>query len=411
MAHLADGRVAFASGAIPGDVIQPAAIEAGKGHVRATRWTLVTASPDRVEPPCAVADRCGGCDWMTLARPAQLLQKAGVLSGALSRIGHLHPSSDLKVTVNAPSNDLGYRSRVRFQIDAGGAVGFFARGTHDLVAIPECIVCRPELNQALTALRRLSRDVLCSFSAVDVRCSEVNPQVSLHFTPRVHDATAHAKRTLRAKLPSAWTVSVALEPDEDDEAQSFELSPGVRLRAAPGVFTQVNWPVNVALVEAVVRGARERGALRFLDCYAGAGNFSLPLIAAGMTGVSVDSDERAIASAKEQATLLGHDAEGFVTDDAARLTATLARDKARFDLILLDPPRSGAKEVLDSVARLAPAFIAYCSCDPVTLARDVATLGRAGYELSDVSGFDMFPHTHHFESLAWLRRKEPAQVR
>jgi 23S rRNA (uracil1939-C5)-methyltransferase len=408
MARLSDGRIAFVTGGIPGDVIHPVGVEAGKGHVRATRWTLVQASAERVTPPCPVVDACGGCDWMAIERTRQLVHKGAILEDALSRVGHLgRVPDDARAPATAASGDLEYRSRVRFHVDPSGKIGFFARGTHDLVEIPRCAVCQPELNDALARLRRVPRDSLAAFSTIDVRRSDEEPRVAVSFTPRVRGGAGLAKRAAASVLPKTWSVTVVGDEHEEGAEQRFLLAGGITLRAAPGVFTQVNWPVNAALVEAVVSGATTRGVRRFFDAYAGAGNFSLPLIAAGMSGTSVDSDARAVECARKAGEEHGLDVSGFVADDAGRFAGKLARAKERFDLALLDPPRSGAPDVLSSIATLSPAFVAYCSCDPVTLARDLATLERARYRLESVRSFDMFPHTHHLESLAWLRRDGP----
>jgi 23S rRNA (uracil1939-C5)-methyltransferase len=157
-------------------------------------------------------------------------------------------------------------------------------------------------------------------------------------------------------------------------------------------------------VEAVRAGAESRGVRRFLDAYAGAGNFSLPLLASGMVGTSVERDARAVACARRSAAEHGLPADGFVVGDAGKTLRELAREDLRYDMVLLDPPRSGAKDVLDAVLRLAAPFVALCACDPVTLARDLGTLLGRGYRLEEVHGFDMFPHTHHLEALAWTTR-------
>jgi 23S rRNA (uracil1939-C5)-methyltransferase len=111
-----------------------------------------------------------------------------------------------------------------------------------------------------------------------------------------------------------------------------------------------------------------------------------------------------VECARRAATELGLPTDGFVVGDARETVTDLARRRERFDLVVLDPPRSGAKDVLDAVVRLAPGCIALCSCDPVTLARDVALLGKQGYRLEELRGFDMFPSTHHLEALAWTTR-------
>jgi 23S rRNA (uracil1939-C5)-methyltransferase len=406
MAHLSDGRVAFVAGAFPGDVIRPLAVEARKGHVRATRFAIVQPSTERVTPPCPVAAECGGCDFMALERSRQLAHKELILRAALERTGGFDVGS-LPLTVRAVGPDLGYRSRVRFHVDGAGNIGFFSRGSHALVVPASCPVCATELNDALVFLRRIPTDALAAFSEIDIRRADAVPRVGIRLVPRVPGGAGPSVRAVEKNLPEGWAVSVEGDvsaPAAAAAEQAFPLPEGTTLRAFPGVFTQVNWQVNVALIEAVVSGAREHEVKRFVDAYAGAGNFSLPLLAIGMTGVSIERDARAVECARASAASSGLPTDGFVVDSAENALASLARKKERFDLALLDPPRSGAREVLASVVKLAPPIIAVCSCDPVTLARDLATLARAGYSLLGVHGFDMFPHTHHLEALAWMSR-------
>jgi 23S rRNA (uracil1939-C5)-methyltransferase len=182
---------------------------------------------------------------------------------------------------------------------------------------------------------------------------------------------------------------------------------GVELRAPAHAFTQVNWPVNRALVQAVLDAAAQRSVRTFLDLYCGAGNFSLPLLARGLKGVGIESSKEAIAAAKRAASAHQLSFARFIAGDVQRALAKLPRAE-RFDLVVLDPPRSGAREILPEILRLAPPHIAYCACDPVTQARDLRALCDAGYSLVEVTGFDMFPQTHHFESLVWLSRTPPA---
>jgi 23S rRNA (uracil1939-C5)-methyltransferase len=403
MAHLTDGRVAFVRGAFPGEVIRPLAVEAKRGHVRATRWNIVRPSPDRIHPVCPVAAECGGCDFMALERRQQVAEKEALLRSALERTGGFTLAPGL-VSMTATGPDLAYRSRVRFHVDSAGRIGFFARGTHELVVMKSCPVCAVEVDAALAALRHAPPEALAAFSEIDVRRADTAPRVGIRLMPRVPGGAGPAAAAVVRSLPGDWAVSVAGDHEPATLAQTFPLPERVELRVLPGVFTQVNWPVNVAIVAAVVAETRERGVERFLDAYAGAGNFSLPLLTAGMRGVSVERDARAVGCAREAARALGLDDSGFVVDDAAQALAGLARKKERFDLVLLDPPRKGARDTLASVVKLAPPAIAMCSCDPVTLGRDLATLSGAGYRLDGVRGFDMFPQTHHLEALAWMTR-------
>jgi 23S rRNA (uracil1939-C5)-methyltransferase len=405
MARLEDGRVAFVSGAFPGDVVSPANIVAKKGYVRAEARSVVRPSPLRVEPACPIAARCGGCDWMALERAAQLEHKGLVLRDALERTGRFG-NLPAVIPVAGAGPDLAYRARVRFHIDATGAIGFHAKKSHALVEVEHCLVCRPEIDRALTQLRKIDRRVLRMFSSVEVRSALEGTAASLRFEVRPGSAPSAATRVALAALPKNIVVTIADEPEaRSGGEQSLELPGGVRIRALPGVFTQVNPEVNALLVANVVDGARARGVARFCDLFAGVGNFTLPLLAAGMTGRAVERDARAVESARHAAQTAGLAAGEFVSADAAAYLAKIPVSEPPFDLVIMDPPRRGAKELLADIVRLVPRHVAMCSCDPVTFARDLATLAAAGYELGDVRGFDMFPQTHHLEALAWMERK------
>ena len=226
------------------------------------------------------------------------------------------------------------------------------------------------------------------------------PKLALRLISREHrenDATA-----LVAALSRVFQVSIGERSSAPEHDQRFPLPGGVELRVSGAVFTQVNWAVNQRLVQALLDGAEQRGVSTFCDLYCGAGNFSLPLLARGMSGVGIEGSKLSIAAAKRASTEQGLTRVRFIAGDVKEALAKLPRADS-FDLVLLDPPRSGAREVLPELIRRAPRHIAYCACDPVTLARDLRTLCDSGYILSSVSGFDMFPQTHHFETLAWLR--------
>ena len=197
-------------------------------------------------------------------------------------------------------------------------------------------------------------------------------------------------------------MSVRGEPgSESAEVERFDL-PGAYVLAPPGAFTQVNWEVNRALVDAVVQGALRRRASSFADLYSGSGNFSLPLLRAGLSGKGVEVSAASIECAQRAAREQGLGGE-FFAGDVGRVAARWATAGQRYDLVVLDPPRAGAKEALDSVVRLAGRAVVLIACDPVTFARDLRVLMDRGLVLEEVRAFDMFPQTHHVECLAWLR--------
>ncbi len=403
--RLASGQSAFASGALPGERIRVEEVEEHGAYLRAARWRLLEASPDRVEPSCPVQSQCGGCDWMTLRYSSQVQAKQGVLIEALERTGRF---KDLpKIQFVSSAEPTGYRSRIRLHVGAGGRIGFYAAGSRDLVEIPGCVVAHPALNGALATVRdiaRRHRDGIATLSELELRVAPAGPRVAAHLRPARRSVDLAAPFV--AELARSYAVSVAEQAADPAQDQRFPL-PGAEVRAPGGGFTQVNWAVNYRLVQTLLDAAERSGARHFCDLYCGAGNFSLPLFARGLTGLGIEASTLAIGAAqraaKEQSLLGARFLAGDVRKELERLSSA-----ERFDLVVLDPPRSGAREVLPALIRRAPPHIAYCACDPVTLARDLRVLCDAGYVLESVTGFDMFPQTHHFETLAWLSLAEAA---
>jgi tRNA/tmRNA/rRNA uracil-C5-methylase (TrmA/RlmC/RlmD family) len=244
-----------------------------------------------------------------------------------------------------------------------------------------------------------------SWTARCARCASSSRPTQLSLLCSVSSSCASRRLEGGTRLISAlerhFQVSIAERATDSAFDQRFPLPGGVELRAPGPAFTQVNWPVNQHLVQAVLDGARERAVLAFCDLYCGAGNFSLPLFASGLRGVGIEASKFAIAAAKRAASEQRLGSARFVAGDVRDALSKLPRGES-FDLVVLDPPRTGAREILPELIRRAPRYIAYCACDPVTLARDLRTLCDAGYVLEQVKGFDMFPQTHHFETLVWL---------
>lgn len=398
--RLADGRIGFATGAYPGDRIRVIESEAGRGFVRARRWQLEQGSSERVEPPCVYARDCGGCDWMGLERSVQLRHKRLLLEEALVRTARLSEAPE-HVAVHYTEPALGYRSRLRLHVAETGQIGLFARGTHHVVEISRCIVSDELVNAALSEIRAIAARVpgLHSVDQIEIRVAETDPEVSLLLVPKRGTKIAPA---LLSALGERF--SVALAGVGGDAPQRYPLPGGVVLQASPGSFTQVNWSVNQLLVQRVLKGAEQRNIRSFIDLYCGAGNFSLPLLKAGLRGLAIEVFAPAIEDARRSAREQGLDASAFRSGDVASELARVAIGEQRFDLVVLDPPRSGAKDAIPHVVTLAAPWLCLVSCDPVTFARDLSTLLQHGYRLHETELFDMFPHTHHFESLAWLSR-------
>ena len=400
--RLASGQGAFAPGALPGERIWVELAEQHPGYLRATRWRMLVPSPERVEPVCPVQGSCGGCDLMTLDYAAQVTAKVGILRDALTRVGRFDTLPELAFV--AADQTLAYRSRIRLHIANGARLGFFAAASRELVEIPGCRVAAPELNQALPLLRSIASEhqaELASFSELELRVAPAGPRLALRLLPnarRIDDATR-----LVSALSQQFQVSIGERASPPEHDQRFPLPGGVELRVSGAGFTQVNWAVNQRLVQALLDRVEQLGLTTFCDLYCGAGNFSLPLLARGLSGVGIEGSKTAISAAKRASIEQNLPRGRFIAGDVKESLAKLPHRES-FELAVLDPPRSGAREVLPELIRRAPRYIAYCACDPVTLARDLRTLCDSGYVLETITGFDMFPQTHHFETLAWLTR-------
>lgn len=407
---LPDGRMGFARGAFPGDVIEPQRLADKKQLVRAEQWKLIKPSPDRVKAPCALAETCGGCDWMGLSRGAQLANKDALFREALERTGGIRDLPPL-LPIISTGPDLGYRGRLRLHVDERGKLGLFARHSHQLVEIPFCAVADEAVNRGMALLYAVARKrpgKLGAFSAIELRSSAQEPHLGIRLEPRALPLPEGIQAILD-ELATEALISVPGTEFESSTPQRWTLPGSVELAAPLDAFTQVNPAVNAKLVEAVVQGATERGIASALDLYAGAGNFSLPLAAAGLTVTAIELSPAAAKAALARSRQAGLKVE-FQAGDVVKRLGEHIKNGNTWDLVLIDPPRTGARDALEKVMTLEPKHIAMCSCDPVTLARDLRELIDNGYHLTAVQAFDMFPHTHHLESLAWLSRQAPASA-
>jgi 23S rRNA (uracil1939-C5)-methyltransferase len=342
---------------------------------------------------------------MVLQRSAQLSHKTRILADALARIGGVKVEPGA-IPIIAEESEYRYRRRLRLHLDSAGNIGLYARQSRRLVAIPGCIVCDVRIDEALAHLRQLAGrhpKALSGFDAVEIRCADTAPEVLVRLISAARPL--RLRRSTREFLQELGTkYGVALDGGPTPE-QRLKLPGGVELHAPANVFTQVNWEINRALVEHVVEGALARNVRHFCDVYAGAGNFTLPLLARGLHGVAIEHSQAAIHAAERAARAQGLSHCQFFAGDAESRLRELTASAERFDLLIADPPRSGARAIIPRVLELMPQHIALCSCDPATLARDVAEFLRARhYAVSQITAFDMFPQTHHVEAVLWLTR-------
>ena len=361
-----DGFPIFVSGVYPGDAARIEIVEVKKGFARGRLKELLAPSPGRRLDPCPASGECGGCDWAELRLDAQLEAKRGIVVDSLRRVGKFDVKSLPPIRLHA--SPLNYRLRSRLHADPRDPwkVGFYARRSNDVVPLHErCEVVGPELLRHFGALGGIARDgaVIDAFESDD----------QFSFAPREED--------------DATGVPVALRVG----GRSYTLS--------TTTFFQVNRHLLGRLLELVVAQGKASPAKGLaLDLYGGVGFFALPLAGIFARVVSVDS----LGEAHVYATLNCRQ-EGNVAVVASDVEEFLGRLTERADFALVDPPRAGLSPLaLDLLAKSETPYICYLSCDPVTFSRDAAELVRRGYTLRTLDVLDLFPNTHHVETLSSL---------
>ncbi|WP_293773041.1 class I SAM-dependent RNA methyltransferase [Sporichthya sp.] len=400
-----EGRVIFVRHALPGERVRARVTEGmpGDRFLRADAIEVLTPSPDRVEPPCRYAGpgRCGGCDWQHATLAAQRKLKAAVLAEQLRRLAHLDLDPVVEAVPGAEDGS-GWRTRVRFAVDRAGRLGLRKSRSHEVVTITECFIAHPAVNGSgvLEAIWSETAEVAVTAAGSGERAVLIRPS-----GPPAHG------RAARPRMDPLLDTDVELMPDVPAGVSATERvveRVGGRVYAVPaGGFWQVHPAAASTLTEAVAEALVPRPGEALLDLYAGSGLFAGVLaatVAPGGTVVAVEGDAAAVAAARDNL-----DGMPGVTVIADRVDHALAVGVGPADLVVLDPPRTGAgRVVVEAIAALRPRRVVYVACDPAALARDIAIFAETGYALSGLRAFDLFPHTHHLEAVATLEPAVPS---
>jgi 23S rRNA (uracil1939-C5)-methyltransferase len=357
-----DGQVVFVPFTLPGDVARVRVVKRAKRALWAVVVAIITPSPHRmpgVNPP-------GHAMWRHFAYPAQAEWKQRVVAETLARLGGIECEP---AWVEDPSLRTGYRTRAELHGD-GHVFGFYAPGSHQIIDTTSCDLMHPHLNEALEQLRPLA--LRGSFT------------VTVH--PEDEDVLVWSK-TAPTRLCKAFPQTNSPR-DEDRHAFDYDGVPVVN-----GGFSQASLPLNRLLVNTVHAAAGDSESL--LDLYCGSGNLSLGL-AARMRVTGIDHHRPSIDAVQECG------AGEYTVGDEAAMAKTLAQ--GTFDSIVLDPPRTGAKDLAPALAKARAKQIIYVSCDPATLGRDLRTLTESGWHAREVTVLDLFPYTPHAECVCRLTR-------
>lgn len=402
-----EGRRIFVAGALPSEQVLIKPRRRRRRFQEAELVSIVTPARNRTPAGCEYFGRCGGCAIQHLDYEAQVAFKQDVVAEAFTRIGGVTPRDWLDPVVG---QQWGYRRRARLSVKfvAGKGrvlVGFRERSAAYITDMQHCPVLVAPLAEAIGELASViaTTSIKERVPQVEVAIGDLRGALVLRVLADASDADRAALRgfgerhDLDIYLQRGGPGSI--EPiTEDCSTLSYSLDEfNVRFEFAPTDFIQINAEINARMVAAAV--AWVGTADRVLDLFCGLGNFSLPLSRIAREVLGVEGEAGLVARAARNAALNGIADARFVTADLGHAEWAFLREP--WDLVVLDPPRTGAEAV---VREIAAQRIVYVSCHPATLARDAGQLARSGYELSAARVFDMFPHTHHVETMAFFER-------
>ncbi len=401
VAHL-DGRTVFVDGALPGEKVLAEVSSSGK-VLRAAVVELLEKSPARREPACPLASRCGGCDWLHPPWRTQRDAKEEIVLSALEHLGGIERSSFERWPTVVSPNAMGYRRRAVLHW-GGGRLGFYGKKSHEHVAVDAC----PALTDALEKLPgRLSQalsDIAKDVETVTLLAEGDAAALSICLKESLKERHAElAERTVRelglrgaVLVPREGPVTLVGKPVL--KARS-PLHPEVPLFHRPDAFAQANAEANVGLVGSAVTMLGATESDRVLELYSGVGNFTFAIAGTAASVLGVESSPAAVELARRAAREGNVLNVRFVQGDVPKVARGLSDGKESFDLLLLDPPRTGATGVAEWARRLQVRRVVYVACDPASLARDGAALVSAGFRPRALQLVDMFPQTRHVEAV------------
>ncbi len=391
----------FVSGAAPGDLVEAELSGAGSfEHARALR--VIERGLARVEAPCPIVERCGGCPVQQVSYAFQLAEKQALTADALERIGGFARGTYELAPIIASPLSLRYRRRARLH-RTGARWGFAQRGSAQVEPVEECLLFEPGL-QALADAVRACGDLpgvtdlglLTSASgtgAVDLRGEKLTQSLRARAGKLLSSVRALKGITLTNAGTSGRSAPSAPELLGDPVLVDAPLANGARLRSRPDLFAQANRGAVPLLQAEALRAVGP--ARRVLELFCGSGTLTLPLLGAREV-TAVEFEGPSLGLLRRSADEAGL-AVKLIAGDAAKVARAW---EAPVDCVLLDPPRTGAAAVVQALAKRKVPRIAYVSCDAPTLARDGKLLASAGYRLVHAVALDLFPQTAHFEIVA-----------
>ncbi len=415
-----EGKVVFVDYALPGERVEYVPVMHRKSYLFGSTTQVIEPSEFRVEPRCEVFGQCGGCVLQHLDPDKQIEYKQQQLAENFKKIGDVQPENWF---TPMRSQSWGYRRRARLGAKyvpkkGGMIVGFRERNSSFIQPTQRCEVLYPEVSSLLPTLRETLEKTSCNDKIPQVEISVADNATVMII--RHLETFIQTDLDLLEDFAKQHSIQLFLQPGnlksvhplwpKDPEPLFYDFAEfDIRVEFLPTDFIQVNGGINDALVSRAIDLLDISTEDRVLDLFCGVGNFTLPLARKAKHVVGVEGDAALVARADHNKELNGLANLDFYFGDLFNEEMTADSHggwlNQTFDKVLLDPPRSGAAEMVKRMGELSPNKIVYVSCGPATLARDAGVLVHEhGYKLTHAGVIDMFPHTAHVESIAVFER-------
>lgn len=403
-----EGKTTFIFGTLPNETITFRYTKFCGQYDEGEAIKIITASNDRVEPICPNFSICGGCSLQHMHHDVQITHKQNAV---LSLLKNTPPETIMNpITANTE----GYRRKARIGVKfvpkkEKVMVGFREKNAPYITNMDICYTLHPDVGKLIDALSRFFMTLECKSTIPQLEVAVADDATAIivrHLEPLVKKDLQQLIDFFKARqwhlyLQPRGTDSIhkVYPADTLEHLHYFLPDEGLRFQFHPAQFTQINHEINEKMVARAIELLDLQKNDGVLDLFCGIGNFSLPVAKRCKQVIGVEGDETAVTQAKTNATLNHIENVEFHTTNLFEIPFTGSWSKQHYDKLLLDPPRTGAKEIAENIAQWEPTRIVYVSCNPATLARDAEILRKQGYHLKQAGIMDMFPHTQHVEAI------------
>ncbi len=398
------GKVVFVPHTVTGDEAWIEIMDEKKKYSMARLVEIIKPSPWRVNPPCPYFGSCGGCQWQHIDYSIQGELKKEILRDILKRLGRLKEIPTIRVVLSPKPYD--YRIRIQLKV-RGKAIGYYQERSHQIVQIDRCPISHPLVNQIIQELR-VELAALSRMEEIEINVSPEEGRGLILFHAHSYDQRIDCfmKKFLQSQ-PILRGIALSRKGGLNlfgDPVLNFTIplyqETTFKLRISPGSFSQVNPEQNQTLIQTVLQFSEVNQRDRVFDLYAGVGNLSLPLATRARGVLGIEESRMAVEDAQFNAERNGMNNCDFVYGRVEDVAMNWKKETP--DLVVLDPPRTGCKTILDQLVRWKPKKIIYVSCEPTTFARDLRLFSERGYSLQRLGLIDMFPQTYHMEVVGLL---------